>query len=61
MKEVVARNKYGKEFTREEYIEFMFNKDNEFLCSSCPVNDGNGGNGQLPCGQQNCWVTVSCR
>ena len=60
MKEVVAvaKNKYGKEFTREEYIEFMFNKDNEFLCSRCPVNDGNS-NSPLPCGQQNCWVTIS--
>ena len=60
MKEVVAKNKYGEEFTREEYIEFMFNKDNEFLCSRCPANDGNG-NGPLPCGQQNCWVTIGAK
>ena len=60
MKEVVAKNKYGDEFTRKEYIEFMFNKDNEFLCSRCPANDGNG-NGPLPCGQQNCWVTIGAK
>ena len=60
MKEIVATNQFGNEFTREEYIEWMYNSDNEFNCSECPHNDGFD-NGCGPCGQQNCWVTCHCR
>ena len=48
---------------KKEYMDFMFNKDNEFNCDSCPENRGHDGNGfdyRLPCGQQNCWVTCHC-
>lgn len=42
----------------EYYISFMYNRSNEKNCEDCPENrhkkDG------LPCGQQNCWVTVHC-
>lgn len=50
------KNQYGDTFTREEYREFMFNEHNEFLCSCCPENKGYSN--PLPCGQQNCWVTI---
>lgn len=58
-KEIVAINQSGTEFTREEYIKWMYNLDNEFNCPECPHNDGF--NNGLPCGQQNCWVTCHCR
>ena len=43
----------------EQYREFMFNPDNIHNCSECPERGNNCGNG-LPCGQQNCWVSVHC-
>lgn len=50
---------------RDEYIraykEFMYNPDNSMNCRDCPENrdfDSYGGN--LPCGQQNCWVDCHC-
>lgn len=49
--------------TREEYVNFMYNEDNEYNCTECPENDPDRvfGSGRLPCGQQNCWVTCHCR
>lgn len=42
----------------EEYLEFMYDPDNEFNCSECPENIGSSSwEGRYPCGQQNCWVT----
>ena len=46
---------------RKEYIEFMYNPSNSMNCAECPENrnaDSWGGN--LPCGQQNCWVDCHC-
>ena len=43
------------------YIEFMYNPANSRNCANCPENrsfDSWGGN--LPCGQQNCWVDCHC-
>lgn len=43
------------------YVDFMYNRDNEHNCSECPENEGfDSWGGRLPCGQQNCWVTVHC-
>ena len=43
------------------YVDFMYNRKNEYNCSECPENrDFDSWGGNLPCGQQNCWVTVHC-
>lgn len=40
---------------RNNYIDFMYNHDNEYNCSECPENfNGNG------CGLTTCWVTAHC-
>lgn len=45
-----------------EYVDFMFDKKNEFNCENCPENQGfDDWEGKLPCGQQNCWVSCHCR
>lgn len=37
----------------EEYIEWMYNKNNEFNCCECPENqDMEGEQHRHPCGQQ---------
>lgn len=59
MQYIVAENRFGKRFTKEEYMTFMYTTENEYNCMQCPHNDGF--EGDLPCGQQNCWVTVHCR
>lgn len=44
-----------------EYVEFMYDSENVHNCENCPENiecDSWGGN--LPCGQQRCWVTCHC-
>lgn len=42
----------------EAYRDFMYNPDNVCNCSECPENIGNTSN--LPCVQQNCWVSCHC-
>ena len=45
--------------TVQEIKEFLYNKDNVCNCNECPYNEGfDNWEGKLPCGQQNCWVTV---
>lgn len=45
----------------KEYIEFMCNQENEYMCDACPENrDFDNWQGILPCGQQNCWVKCHC-
>lgn len=44
----------------QAYREFMYNPDNFHQCEACPANIELGGNGQLPCGQYNCWVDCHC-
>ena len=47
---------------RKEYVNFMFNPNNEYKCEGCPENQGfDDWEGKLPCGQQNCWVTCHLR
>lgn len=43
----------------KKYREFMCNIENEFNCSQCPENRDSNKN--LPCGQQNCWVSCHCK
>ena len=44
--------------TTKEYLDFMFDPENEFKCSKCPENrDADNWDAKYPCGQQNCWVT----
>lgn len=47
-----------KGFTKDKwYLTFVFNEKNILNCRHCPhKNDTSRG-----CGQQNCWVKVSCR
>ena len=43
------------------YVDFMYDRNNELNCSGCPENEGfDSWGGNLPCGQQNCWVTIHC-
>lgn len=45
----------------QSYIRWMYDPDNEGRCESCPENHGfDSWGGNLPCGQQNCWVTCHC-
>ena len=48
--------------SHEEYLRFyrgfMENPDNIHKCHKCPENYGY--DGELPCGQQNCWVSIHC-
>ena len=43
------------------YLQFMYDRKNEYNCENCPENIGcDSWQGNLPCGQQNCWVTCHC-
>ena len=43
------------------YIKWMCDPENERNCSECPENVGfDDWQGELPCGQQNCWVSCHC-
>lgn len=43
------------------YVSFMLNPENAKKCDDCPENIGSSSwQGNLPCGQQNCWVTLHC-
>ena len=45
----------------ELYKEFMFNPENSHNCENCPENrEYSSWGGNLPCGQQNCWVDCHC-
>lgn len=52
---------HGKDIPLDDYLAFMYNPENEYHCSECVENYGATGIGQLPCGQQNCWVTCHVR
>ena len=46
----------------DEYKKFMYNKENRFKCSKCPVNRHfDDWQDRYPCGQWNCWVDIHCR
>lgn len=47
--------------TEKEYVDFMYDRNNEKSCDNCPENRGfDDWGGNLPCGQQNCWVSCHC-
>ena len=47
---------YGQALTRMCYVGTFDSNCQEMDCDNCPYNDGAfAGNGNLPCGQQNCW------
>lgn len=50
--------------TKEEvkaYMDFMYNRENEWDCEACPHNRGfDDFQSRKPCGQWNCWVTAHC-
>lgn len=49
--------------TKEEYIAHMTNPANICKCEGCPDNKGcknYSPDYKLPCGQQNCWVRLTC-
>lgn len=51
-----GRNEYVN-----NYVSFMLNPENANKCVCCPENIGSSSlQGNLPCGQQNCWVTLHC-
>ncbi|MFR2774830.1 MAG: hypothetical protein ACLTBR_03255 [Anaerostipes sp.] len=55
--------KYHMELTdhAKDFVKFVYNPENVENCSECPANEGcDSWGGNLPCGQQNCWVTVHC-
>ena len=41
------------------YREWMYTPANAFKCAECPARDDRRWRG-YPCGQQNCWVEVTC-
>ena len=41
------------------YREWMYTPGNAFKCAECPARDDRHRSG-YPCGQQNCWVEVTC-
>lgn len=47
--------------TLKEYVDFMYDRNNEKSCDNCPENRGfDGWGSNMPCGQQNCWVSCHC-
>ena len=44
---------------RELYRCWIGNPDNSMRCDECP--HGKDGFYDLPCGQQNCWVDMTCK
>ena len=44
----------------ETYREWMNTESNIFRCSECPERKDGRYHSCLPCGQQNCWVEVTC-
>ena len=45
--------------SKEEYLDFMYNKENSHNCKSCPENIGcDNWQSRKPCGQWHCWVNI---
>lgn len=44
----------------EEARAFLYDEDNAYKCDKCPERREGRHDGQLPCGQYNCWVKVTC-
>ncbi len=48
--------------TREEYLDFMYDRSNIRKCDRCPENHGfDSWQDRLPCGQYTCWVYCHCK
>ena len=48
---------YGQALSQMCYIGTFDSNCKAEDCDNCPYNDGAfAGNGNLPCGQQNCWI-----
>lgn len=48
--------------SNEEIKAFLCNEENAHKCGSCPYNEGHSDwQGAYPCGQWNCWVSVTCK
>lgn len=47
---------------KDEYVKFMYNKNNIRKCEGCPENYNfkPGPDDKLPCGQYHCWVAIHC-
>lgn len=53
----VLDNEYGQALSQMCYVGTFDKECKEGDCDNCPHNDGQfAGNGNLPCGQQNCWI-----
>lgn len=51
-----------EEIKIKKYMEFMYNSENSHNCRECPENrEFSDWQGNLPCGQQNCWVDCHCQ
>jgi hypothetical protein len=50
---------YGQALSGMCYVGTFDKNCQEGDCDNCPYNDGQfAGNGNLPCGQQNCWIYI---
>lgn len=57
-----ARLEQSDMLDAEKIKEFDCNLENSGKCSGCPHNVGSSDwGGNRPCGQQHCWVDVTCR
>lgn len=62
-KEIYAVGKSAG-MTVQEYLAWLYNRDNICKCERCPDNEGfdAGISGsRFPCGQFHCWVAIHCR
>lgn len=45
----------------KKYMDFMYHRENHFLCDECPENRGfDNWQDRQPCGQWRCWVDAHC-
>ena len=53
----ILDREYGQALSQMCYIGTFDKNCAENDCDNCPYNDGQfAGNGNLPCGQQSCWL-----
>ena len=55
----ILDHEYGQALSQTCYIGTFDKNCKVDDCDNCPYNDGQfAGNGNLPCGQQNCWIYI---
>lgn len=55
----ILDREHGQALTQMCYVGTFDKNCKEGDCDNCPYNDGYfAGNGNLPCGQQNCWISI---